>query len=90
MRGFLFRCLPLAAALFLYFPVFAQQIDPARWMDYMREPNTNYFKVKRAIDAYWKDSVPERGHGYKSFKRWEWHVWNSLDSQGFVRWPEGR
>lgn len=90
MRGFLLHVLPLAAALFSASSSLAQKADPARWMEYMREPNANYFKVKRAFDAYWKDSIPERGHGYKAFKRWEWHVWNAVDSQGFVRWPEGR
>ena len=70
--------------------VSAQQTDASRWMDYMREARPNYFKVKSAFEAYWKDSIPERGHGYKVFKRWEWRVQDFLDSMGYVHWPSGQ
>ena len=68
----------------------AQQTEPSRWMDYMREARPNYFKVKSAFEAYWKDSIPERGHGYKVFKRWEWHVKDLMDSAGFIHTPAGK
>ncbi|MEY3984375.1 MAG: hypothetical protein RL160_1934, partial [Bacteroidota bacterium] len=70
--------------------VSAQQIDASRWMDYMREARPNYFKVKSAFEAHWKDSIPERGHGYKVFKRWEWHIMDLMDSAGYINTPAGK
>jgi hypothetical protein len=54
-------------------------------MDLMRAPKPNYYEVKAAFDAWWKDSVPERGYGYKVFKRWEWRVQDLLDTEGYVQ-----
>ncbi len=70
-------------------PLFAQNTakDPL-WIGYMNEPNPNYYKVKKAFDDYWKDSIPKKGWGYKVFKRWEYRVVNRLDSLGNVQWPQ--
>lgn len=57
-------------------------------MDLMRAPKPNYYEVKSAFDAWWKDSVPERGYGYKVFKRWEWRVQDLLDADGNVQFGE--
>lgn len=59
------------------------------WVQYMLEPNPNYYKVKKAFDEYWKDSVPKRGGGYKVFKRWEYRVTQRMLSDGTILWPSG-
>lgn len=59
------------------------------WIDMMKAPGANYYKVKRAFDLYWKDSVPTRGHGYKVFKRWEWRVKDKMLPDGSIQWNSG-
>lgn len=59
------------------------------WIEMMRMPDANYYKVKRAFDLYWKDSVPERGFGYKVFKRWEWRVRDRMLPDGSIVWGTG-
>ena len=59
------------------------------WIEMMKAPDANYYKVKRAFDLYWKDSIPERGHGYKVFKRWEWRVRDKMLADGTIVWNKG-
>jgi PKD repeat protein len=59
------------------------------WTEMMKAPDANYYKVKRAFDLYWKDSVPARGHGYKVFKRWEWRVRDKMLPDGSIQWNRG-
>lgn len=58
------------------------------WIQYMLEPNPNYYKVKNAFYDYWGDSIPERSNGYKVFKRWEWRVTRNMGPDGTVNWNE--
>lgn len=58
------------------------------WIQYMQEPSPNYYKVRDAFYAYWGDSIPERSHGYKVFKRWEWRVTQKMKPDGTVVWPD--
>jgi hypothetical protein len=81
------------AAVILSLPGFyslnaQSDFSSAKWMDLMRAPKPNYYEVKSAFDAWWKDSVPERGYGYKVFKRWEWRVQDLLDANGYVQYGE--
>lgn len=59
------------------------------WADMMRAPDANYYKVKRAFDLYFNDTIPGRGYGYKVFKRWEWRVLDNMLPDGTVRWNTG-
>ncbi|MBS3913977.1 MAG: PKD domain-containing protein, partial [Bacteroidetes bacterium] len=58
------------------------------WTQYIQEPQPNYYKAKKAFDAYWNDSVPKKGSGYKVFKRWEWRAIQHMDAYGNVIWPQ--
>lgn len=89
----LFRA--FAWALLVFLPKFiSAQIsnDTASypyWIEMMKSPNPNYYSVKRAFELYWKDSVPNRGYGYKVFKRWEWRVRDKMNANGDVIWNNG-
>jgi photosystem II stability/assembly factor-like uncharacterized protein len=38
------------------------------------DPNkgANFFEIQTAFNSYWENKTPEKGDGYKPFKRWEW------------------
>lgn len=58
------------AGLFLLLPLlgFGQE-----WTSMMEDPNRNFYEVKEAFDAWWKDKdETEKGKGFKPYKRWEW------------------
>lgn len=45
------------------------------WMSNISIDSVNDFKaVKNAFERYWSDKIPEKGSGWKQFKRWE-HFW---------------
>jgi hypothetical protein len=47
------------------------------------ETPANYFSIRKQFEDYWKDKVPEKGSGYKTYQRWLWH-WKDR-----VELPEG-
>ena len=59
------------------------------WVQLMQSPQPNYFAVKRAFEAHFGGVVPDKGQGYKVFKRWEARVIDHLDAGGNVVWPNG-
>ena len=61
-------------------------ISPYKWVELMLSPRPNYYQVKQAFDAQYKGVYPNRGTGYKSFKRWEMRVIQHLDDSGYVKW----
>ncbi|MFM7154265.1 MAG: WD40/YVTN/BNR-like repeat-containing protein, partial [Bacteroidota bacterium] len=38
------------------------------------EDGANFFDIQRSFNQYWEGKTPERGKGFKVFKRWE-HYW---------------
>jgi PKD repeat protein/photosystem II stability/assembly factor-like uncharacterized protein len=60
-----------------------------RWVSLMQSPNPNYYEVKKAFEAHFGGVIPEKGQGYKVFKRWEARVLDHLDANGNVVWPNG-
>lgn len=45
------------------------------WIQMMRDPTVNFFKVQQAANLYW-EKRGNQGAGYKAYKRWE-HYWKS-------------
>ncbi len=63
-------------------------IAPYKWVELMLSPRPNYHQVKEAFEAQYKGNYPNRGTGFKSFKRWEMRVINHLDDSGYVNWND--
>ncbi|HEX4887696.1 MAG TPA: T9SS type A sorting domain-containing protein [Luteibaculaceae bacterium] len=42
------------------------------WMKGLPPGDENFYEIKTAFENHWQGRSPERGKGYKSFKRWEW------------------
>ncbi len=51
---------------FLSYSVFSQE-----WANKLNDPKANFYDVQQEFNQYWKDKTPEKGKGYKAFKRWE-------------------
>jgi photosystem II stability/assembly factor-like uncharacterized protein len=45
--------------------------------------DANFYDIQQAFNAYWKDKNPEKGKGYKPFRRWEYFMEPRV-------YPEGR
>jgi hypothetical protein len=59
--------------LFFTTILFAQE-QPEKRVDWTRmsdNPNATFYEVVEDFNNYWKDKTPEKGKGYKVFKRWE-------------------
>jgi PKD repeat protein len=41
------------------------------WVEMMHDPNANFYDTKAAFDSAWSGIIPDKGKGYKVFKRWE-------------------
>lgn len=64
MKRILFLFTFLLSTLFMY----AQEQS---WVQMMQNPDANFYDIQKAFYAQWKDKTPEKGKGYKQFKRWE-------------------
>jgi photosystem II stability/assembly factor-like uncharacterized protein len=62
--------------LFCFFTAFQQRAIAQPWMENAKDAsgNLNFYKIQANFNDYWKNRKPEKGQGYKPFKRWE-HYW---------------
>ncbi|MGB1308462.1 MAG: T9SS sorting signal type C domain-containing protein [Oceanihabitans sp.] len=51
--------------------VFSQETKKVNWQSLYSNKDANFYEIQADFNAYWKDKTPERGQGYKPFKRWE-------------------
>ncbi len=54
------------------------------WMDNGLDSDgqLNFFKVQQNFEEYWKGKTPEKGQGYKTFRRWEDYWSSRVDENG--------
>jgi hypothetical protein len=74
----------LVSTIWLSVSTFGQSSD---WASMMADPNANFYEVKAAFEAYWEGKTPEKGKGFKQFKRWEWLMEQRVGPDG--RLPDG-
>ena len=43
----------------------------ANWRDKSNTPNVSFYEVQKDFYDYWQDKTPQKGQGYKVFKRWK-------------------
>lgn len=83
----------------LSFPGKAQQTGPVQnistdtahfpyWIQMMKDPTVNFFKVQRAFNIYWKGRKITKGCGWKVFKRWEYMMQSRVLPNGDRPAPE--
>jgi PKD repeat protein len=58
------------------------------WIQMMKDPTVNFFKVQRAFNVYWKDRKITKGCGWKVFKRWEYMMESRVLPNGDRPLPE--
>ena len=52
-----------------------------------QEPNKDkdtFFTLQKRFYDYWKDKTPEKGMGYKQFKRWEYFMKSRINPDGTI------
>lgn len=57
---------------FLLLTLFGSIAIAQPWNANITNPNPNFFDIQKAFNDYWQGITPEKGEGYKPFKRWEW------------------
>lgn len=57
------------------------------WLMKMKDPNTNYFEFSAEAEQHWANRTPEKGDGYKLFKRWQNFVKYYVDENGKIHSP---
>lgn len=60
--------------IFLLFTISLFAQEPEKRVDWTRmsnNPNATFYEVVEDFNNYWKDKNPEKGKGYKVFKRWQ-------------------
>ncbi|MEY4204806.1 MAG: hypothetical protein RL013_2510, partial [Bacteroidota bacterium] len=55
----------IIASFFVYSDIVAQP-----WLAPTVD-GANFFDIQRSFNQYWEGKTPEKGKGYKAFKRWE-------------------
>ena len=62
--------------LFCFFTAFQQRAIAQPWIENAKDASgdLNFYKIQANFNDYWKNRKPEKGQGYKPFKRWE-HYW---------------
>ncbi len=66
--------------------VFASLINAQPWMNQfdLDKENPNFFQVQQAFNEYWEGKTPQKGEGYKQFKRWEWFMEGRVHEDGYI------
>jgi photosystem II stability/assembly factor-like uncharacterized protein len=57
--------------LLLFLSIISLSASSQEWYSQL-DSTANFYDIKDAFESYWKDKTPERGQGYKAFKRWMW------------------
>ncbi|MEI6899869.1 MAG: hypothetical protein WCL00_08325 [Bacteroidota bacterium] len=53
------------------------------WLESVSKANpNNFYEIQKAFNDYWKDKTPQKGVGYKQFRRWEWYWEQRVDKDG--------
>jgi IPT/TIG domain len=48
----------------------------------MQKPDVNFYETQAKFNQHWANKLPEKGKGYKAFRRWEWYWQWRVDTQG--------
>ena len=61
-------------------------LNAQEWVRYVNNQTkgkeNNFFAVQKAFNEYWKDKTPQKGVGYKQFRRWEWYYEQRVNADG--------
>jgi photosystem II stability/assembly factor-like uncharacterized protein len=53
------------------------------WLDaFNTDSTTNFYTIQSAFYRHWADKTPDRGEGWKIFKRWEWYWEHRIHADG--------
>ena len=56
-----------------------------KWVDMMNDPTISFYETQKEFNNYWRHKTPEKGPGWKQFKRWEYFMESHVDSDGVFR-----
>jgi photosystem II stability/assembly factor-like uncharacterized protein len=69
--------------LFLSFFGFTR-LTAQPWMESLQgNANPNFYEIQAAFNQYWEGKTPDRGKGFKPFKRWENFWERRVNDEGF-------
>ncbi|WP_452228295.1 MULTISPECIES: T9SS sorting signal type C domain-containing protein [unclassified Lacinutrix] len=66
---------------------FSQNTEDANWRSIYGNNDASFYEIQADFNAYWKGKTPERGQGYKPFKRWEDYMAPRVYPSGDINLP---
>ncbi|MFV9550234.1 T9SS type A sorting domain-containing protein [Algibacter sp. PT7-4] len=75
----------LGLALFFSISAFGQ--DDKSWTKMGTSKKETFYDVKTKFNKYWKNKTPQKGQGYKIFKRWENQIEDKIYPSGDMSLP---
>src|SRR5215212_10739086 len=57
------------------------------WMESIHSADPTFKEITDDFNEYWKNKTPEKGQGYKPFRRWEWYWQRRLMPDGHLPKP---
>ncbi len=74
-----------AYAVIVILSLFLHDSNAQSWTNFSEVKTAQEFKqVQADFERYWDGRVPEKGSGYKPFKRWEYKWQESIESEGKI------
>ncbi|MBL0343184.1 MAG: hypothetical protein IPP71_21365 [Bacteroidetes bacterium] len=58
--------------LVIFILMLSHSISAQEWITSIKSENPTFFEIQSAFNNYWEGKIPEKGSGYKQFRRWEW------------------
>ncbi len=70
---------------------FHSTLSAQAWLDGLtKSEQQDFYAIQRNFNSYWQNRKPQKGQGYKPYKRWEWFWASRVDKQGHFPKPAAR
>jgi len=69
-------------ALVIFTMMISHSINAQEWITSIKSDNPTFFEIQEAFNNYWEGKTPEKGSGYKQFRRWEWFWQQRVGTSG--------
>ncbi|MEW4925514.1 T9SS type A sorting domain-containing protein [Algibacter sp. 2305UL17-15] len=76
-----------AIVLTAFFSILSFGQNDKSWTKMGTSKNETYYDVQAKFDKYWESKTPEKGQGYKIFKRWENQIADKVYPSGDMTLP---
>lgn len=66
-------------AVIFFYPI---TINAQQYVELMHDENARFSEIQEAFNTYWQNKTPEKGKGWKQFRRWEYMIEQRIPDRG--------